>query len=150
MKTTIEINKASAVKAYNSADENGKVLLSNLLGKEHFGNIIDRMFTVKEACQEMGKDFDKLYENITDPYKIAEINIETFAEALREGIPASECLYYPWFDHWGGGFSCNDCGYVGTGSAIGSRLRVDTPEKAKHLGKCLLEDYKVYITGESI
>lgn len=143
----ISISRANALKAYNSADENGKSLLVNLFGRELLRDITDRVWTVKDACRELDIYFDRLHENVTDPYRIAQINIETFAEALREGKPASECYYAPWFSRSGGGFSYYnyDCG--STFSGVGARLRVDTPEKAKHLGKCLIEDYKVYMKG---
>ncbi|MGN7787394.1 hypothetical protein ACTJIJ_22870 [Niabella sp. 22666] len=141
---TIQLEKKNLVAAYNSGTESEKRLLETLYGKQHFGSIIDRVTTIEDACRELGIDPDDRHDDCADEYKEVERDIEIFAEALREGKPASECFYYPYFRSSGGGFSFHDCGRARVFSFVGARLRVDTPEKATHLGKCMLAQYKVY------
>lgn len=70
------------------------------------------------------------------------------AEALREGKDPKDCFYYPYFYRSGGGVSFGDYDADGGYSVVGARLRVDTPEKARHLGKVLEPQYKTYLTGQ--
>ncbi|AYD48224.1 hypothetical protein D6B99_11810 [Arachidicoccus soli] len=147
---TLQITKDSAMKAHTEANDKGKKLLENLFGKKHFvKNILERCFDLRDACIETGKDINTLFASAKDDYERAEIAIKTFAEALREGKPERECFYYPYFYNNGsGGFSFDDTNDDGTYSSVGARLRVDTAEKAAHLGKIMLEDYKTYLTGK--
>jgi len=146
---TLQIEKQNAVAAYNKGDEGSKTLLENLFGKHHFiTDILKRCTTLEDACRETGKDMQSIL-SIADPYKQAEAAIETFAEALREGEPAEECWYYPYFYRSsGGGFSFGDFGDGHDCSTVGARLRVDSAVKAKHLGNCMLSYYKTYINGK--
>jgi hypothetical protein len=52
---TITIEKDNAIKAYKEADDKGKTLLTNLLGKKHFLlKITDRIKSFEDACEELG------------------------------------------------------------------------------------------------
>lgn len=149
MMETLQIEKKNAIAAYNQGGDNEKALLVNLFGKYHFiTDVCERVQTLQDACRELGKDYDTRYGTITDPYKQAEIDIELFAEALREGKPAGGCHYYPYFIRSsGGGFSFHDYDVDSDASIVGARLRVDTGKKATHLGKTMIEAYKIMDKG---
>lgn len=145
---TIQLEKKNLIAAYNNGTSEEKKLLETLYGKQHFGSVIDRVKTVKDACQELDVEYVSIYNDCNDDYERAEKDIKLFAMALREGKPASECWYYPYFERSsGGGFSFYGYDYGGGCSRVGARLRVDTYEKATHMGKCLLNQYKTYING---
>lgn len=148
---TLTVNKQNVHEAYDEANNKGRSLLERLFGKKEFqGSIIERVNGFEDGARETGKCTLEIamINNIPDKYHRAQVRIETVAEALREGKPASECFYYPWFNVGSGGFSFFDAGYVSSCSNVGARLRVDTAEKARHLGKIMLDDYKTYITGK--
>lgn len=151
MTETVSITKANALTAIkaakNGSDVNNVVaaLFPTLYNPK---NILERVTNIQEACIELGKDYATLYGSETDPYKKAQTEIETFAEALREGKPATECFYYPWFERSSaGGFSSHHfvCGHVY--SLVGARLRVDRSDKAIHLGKCMIDQYNIMLKG---
>ncbi|WP_346236130.1 hypothetical protein ABDK00_017015 [Niabella insulamsoli] len=143
---TVELTKENAMAAYKNGSQDQKQLLATLY-PDLFGSIINRIKTVEDACKELGIDFDDLFDDCEDEIDEAEVAIKTFAKALREGKPVSECFYYPYFYTSGGGFSFYVCGLVRDCSYVGARLRVDSAEKATHMGKCLLEYYKKYLKG---
>lgn len=143
MKTTI--NRAEALKRLGVIEEEAKLLRKHLTTSD---NVMERVTNLKEACEELGRDEATIFGSETDPYKRAQIAIETFAEAMREGKSASECYYYPYFNRSSGvcfssGVYVDDLGY----STVGARLRVDTGDKAKHMGKCMLDEYNIYLQG---
>lgn len=149
MKQTLELTLERAREIYPSAaPEFKKMLEDNFGAKQLKGNIIERTKTLEDACYEIGKNISTLFDSATDEYERAEIAIKTFAEALREGKPAGECFYYPYFlRSSAGGFSYYGCGYAHVYTGVGARLRVDTADKAKHLGVCMLKYYKTYLEG---
>lgn len=149
--TILSVTADNARKAYLKADNSGKQLLDDLFPNSKWhGNVIERVTNVQEARLELGiPDSVDIYANDADEYDRAVTDILIVAKAIREGKPESECFYYPYFYlSSGGGFSfggyaCDrDCSYVG------ARLRVDTKEKAIHLGKCMLESYRIMLTGK--
>jgi hypothetical protein len=142
---TLQIDKNKALKLYPNATPEFKEMLIDTFGEKFFSrNIIERLQTFQDACEITGKSIG----DESDTYKSAEKAIEIFAEALREGKPASECFYYPYFlRSSGGGFSFGDCDYDRDTSSVGARLRVDTTEKARHLGTMMLPYYKVLLNG---
>jgi hypothetical protein len=143
---TLNVQKENAIKAYGEATKNGKTLLENLFGKKVFiGNIIERCTTVEDACKELGINYATLYDGCADDYERSEKNIKTFAKAMRQDKDESECFYYPYFYGSGGGFSYYDYAYAPTHTSVGARLRVWNSEQAVHMGKCLIEDYKIYL-----
>ncbi|WP_315823044.1 hypothetical protein [Paraflavitalea speifideaquila] len=126
------ITKENALKAYNAGCDDVKAVLSNLFGPQTFKSqiVLERVTTLEQACEELGIDFDDLFDNCEDDYEKAEVAIKTFAAALREGKPAKECFYYPYFlRSSGGGFSFYDCDCGLVLSCVGARLRVDTAKR---------------------
>lgn len=111
-------------------------------------SIIQRVNSLEDACKELNIDIATVFGNETDPVEQAEIAIKTVAKALREGKPESQCYFYPCFDQSsGGGISYDGYADAYVDPPVGVRLRVDTGEKAMHLGKCMLSFYKTYLTG---
>lgn len=146
---TLQITLDNALEAFNKGTDSDRVLLERLFpGKLKMKTIFERVTTLKEACDELGIDFEGLFDDCEDDYEKAETAIKTFAKALREGKAAKECFFYPYFYTAGGGFSLFSANYVQTSSVVGARLRVDSSEKAKHLGKCMESYYKTYLLGE--
>lgn len=111
-------------------------------------DILERVKNVADACRELNKDIDTLYDHAKDDQDRARIEIETVAEALREGKPASECFYYPYFVRSGSGFSFYDRGYDPDFSSVGARLRVPDAKTARHLGRCMAASYNIYLGGK--
>lgn len=146
---TLKMDEQTARKNYSNADPVLKQILEQSFGKDFFSQkIIDRIKTLADACNELGKDINTLFANNASEYDQAETAIKTFAEALRQGKPASECYYYPYFIRSsGGGFSFLVYATGDGFASVGARLRVDTPEKAKHLGTCMLNYYQTYLKG---
>lgn len=139
------INKTEALKRLTSLENEAKELRAIIDAPVE---ITERIKTLLDACEVTGKNYTSIV-SINDKYEQAEEAIKTFAEALREGKPASECWYYPYFNRSsGGGFSYDGCDVGGVCSCVGARLRVDTGKKARHLGECMLEYYKTYINGK--
>lgn len=141
------------INAYQKADESGKSLLVSLFGEDLKdaplpADITERVYNLETACHALGKDMGTLFGNETDEYKKAQIAIETFAEAMREGTPAKESFYYPFFRRSsGGGLSYLRCGGGNNFSDVGARLRVPDGKKAQHMGKCMLEYYRIIDNG---
>lgn len=147
---TLKLDRKTAINLYPTASAEFKKMLEETFGDKTFkGNVIDRVQTMEDAYRETGKSLAKiLIDNCPDAYKKAEAEIEIFAEALREGKPAGECCYYPYFNRSsGGGFSYVGCADGRVCSIVGARLRVDTPEKANHLGQKMIDRYKIMDKG---
>lgn len=120
--------------------------------EEHFGaaafssDIMDRVVDVESACAELRYNFATLFDECQDKYAEAELSIKIVMEALREGKPAGECFYYPYFYNGVSGFQLVGALFVNAGSVVGARFRVDSKEKALHAGKILESQYIVYLT----
>jgi hypothetical protein len=150
MSETLSILKENALKAYIDGNDSEKSLLSNLFGNHHFksSNILERVTDPRSACEELGLNYDELFIECMDEYEKAEKAIKIVAAALREGKDPKDCFYYPYFYSSGGGFSFLRVLHDIVSTFVGARLRVDTSEKAKHLGQCMLPFYKTYCKGE--
>lgn len=150
---TLQINKANALKAYNSASPEMKEILSNLFGKDILsGKITDRIKTFEDACTETDEDpNDDHFSEGTDD-EIAFKKLKVIARALNEGwVPNwnkdSEYKWYPWFYLNNPGFRFYDAYYVYAYSyaAGGSRLCFKSEELAIYAGKQFLDLYKQFI-----
>lgn len=148
---TLEIKKPNAISAYNSADDKGKKLLEDLLGKQVFQKITDRVKTYKDACEVTGDKYIDL-SAITndDEYDVAVYRIvRTIVKALNEGwVPnlfdTSEKKYYPWFSVSGSALSYDGYYYDNSCSAVGSRLCFKTSDLAKYAGTQFLTEFTNY------
>jgi hypothetical protein len=148
---TTKINKSDAIKLYKGADESGKKVLLEILGKEYFDearSILDQIGSVEDALTFLGiKESDIL---IPCPHPLLSRDIDSMnaqalailiARAINEGWEpnwddANEQKWYPFFKRTakGFGFSHAYYGYTDTSTATGSRLCFQTEAKAKHFG----------------
>jgi hypothetical protein len=148
--TFLQLTLENGQKAYKEGSEADRALLSRLFpGKLEPKPILERVTTLEEACKELDIDYEDLFDACEDDYEKAEVAIKTFVKALIEGKNPKDCFYYPYFYKSFSGFSFVASNFVyGASTAVGSRLRVDSSEKAKHLGKCMESYYKTYLLGE--
>lgn len=107
----LKISVENAKNAYNGADENGKKLLENLLGKEVFvpQDIKERVKTFEDACNVLGADhkfvceFDSISSEMGDASidLLSYLKLRIIAAAINEGwepqFTEDEYRYYPWF-----------------------------------------------------
>ena len=142
---TLKLDKKTAIQLYPNAALEFKEMLNQTFGiKTFISDVCDRVKSLEDACRETGKQ----PSTNPDTYKRAEENIEIFAEAMREGKPAGECYYYPYFYRSaGGGFSYGDCAGVYGCSSVGARLRVPNAKTATHMGKIMIEHYNIMDKG---
>ena len=143
MNDTIQISRKNAMEAYANANLEGKKLLCDLLGKDNFLKITERVKTFEDACAVLD-----MLPTIEDDYRtrdeIAYIKLKTIAKALNEGWTpdwnnTDECKYYPYFAFERGRFVYfhynNACSY------LGSRLCFKTRELAEYAGKQFMDLY---------
>lgn len=150
----LTVNKKSALKAWNEADNKGKKLLENLYGKGTFENqnVMDRIKTFEDARDETGRpgvpDFSMLPKDMRKHFE-ALYKIIVISEALNEGWKpnwddSNEYKYYPYFIMSPSSFAFNDAScddsYANAGS--GSRLRFKTRELAEYAGKLFIDIWK--------
>lgn len=141
---TLQIQKASALKAYSEADDNGKQLLRTLFGNDVVGNIMDRVKTMDDVCRELGIPPGDLVITPDSNFLAGFIgNVNSYmqllaiAKVLNEGWQpnwdgTSEYKYYPWLYMNKPGFRLSDVGCGYSGSSVGSRLCFKSSELAKY------------------
>ena len=160
MTKTIEIQKTDAEIAYKNADESGKKLLENLLGKENILplKVTERIKTFNDVLKELGivtpsKQMLLDYSG-TDPDVIsscAHLKLTLIARVLNEGwkpdwTNTNEYKYVPWFKHKSGfGLSFYAYGRWRTDSRVGSRLCFKSREVAQHVFETFKELYEDYL-----
>ncbi|WP_133228478.1 hypothetical protein [Sphingobacterium corticibacter] len=78
--------------------------------------------------------------------------LEVICQAVRQGNELGEFWYYPWFTsiHSSLGFSYCDFGYGSAGAFVGSRLCIETSEKAAYIGRQFIDIYYRYINGAKL
>lgn len=145
--TIIEVNKENALKAYKEADENGKVLLKNLFGKEILPDkITDRIKTFDDVIAEFQMNGFEVSGAIDE---VAYRKLKLIAKALNEGWTPdwddeNEYKYYPYFKMGssGVGFSGSYCDTWFAYAFVGSRLCFKNRELAEYAGKQFEDIYK--------
>lgn len=154
---TLTISKENALKAFNDAGEKDKQFLSDLFGKKVFAkNIMEKIQTLQDALDYTGEtleSFNKRTQYDADHEK-AYKELCIISLALNEGkrmdySNTKVYKYYPYFyaAGSGSGFSCGDYDCDGVDSHVGSRLCVDTSEKAAYMGKQFIKTFDRYING---
>ncbi|WP_379963950.1 hypothetical protein [Epilithonimonas sp. UC225_85] len=154
---TLEITKEAALKAHDEANDKGKALLENLLGKKVFvKDIKDRIKSFDDVLDHLEIDKDE-FKNECEGLSSDEIaykQVKLIVNALNEGwVPdwtnSSQYKYFPWFkmgSSSGSGFSYSDCADWIAVSAVGSRLCFKNRELAEYAGKQFTDIYKQYMT----
>jgi len=144
--TNLSITPIQARKAWNNADNKGKNLLEDLLGKDVFENkdirdLIKTLDDAYEATKRPVLDFSFLPDDIRDYFK-AQYDVITIAEALNEGwCPdwdnSNEPKWRPWFimDPSAFAFAGSDYAYSGALAGSGSRLHFKSEELATYAAK---------------
>jgi hypothetical protein len=136
--------KENALKAYSVFDGAVKAMLENL--PKHnvvSGNIMQRTNSFLAACKITGDNPEDARFHIGPIHLIAQNKLEVICKALCEGViltyrDCNQKKWYPWmkWDEASSGFRFGvaHCAYTTANAALGSRLQVDTEEKAKYLG----------------
>lgn len=146
MSKTITITKENALRAYNSTDDTGKELLSNLLGKEHFGKIQDRVKTFEDALSISGLKEQDVLNSSMNKADIAEAKLKLIIKVLNEE-KAGNPLYYPYF--CGGSWVVRCCRYYdGAFVPVSQAFRLYTSELAVYVGEQFKDLYKIYMGYE--
>jgi hypothetical protein len=156
---TLQIEKSSAVEAFQQADEKGKQLLKKLFGDQISTKITDRVKTFEDACIVLEIDpADVLHSAHSDFLKphIDSVNayckIIVISKALNEGwIPdwndEDQYKYYPWFYfHSPSGFRLNGVYYHYSYSGVGSRLCFKSRELAEYAATQFQNIYEQFFT----
>ena len=157
MKKNLMIEETEALNLYKIASPEFKQMLISTFGEKFFyKNIIDRIKSYDDACEELGID-PVIDENIEKfgltIDEIAYIKLKTIIKSLNEGwIPdwtnSNEYKYYCWFDmsaSSGFGFSASDYDYSFSYSVVGSRLCFKNRGLAEYAGKQFKKLYKDFI-----
>jgi hypothetical protein len=81
--------------------------------------------------------------------ELADKELAVIAKAVRQGNELGDYWYYPWFNsaRSASGFSFYVCDVARGSSCVGSRLCVETSEKATYMGKQFLSIYNRSING---
>lgn len=160
MSKTLTINEKQAKQLYPGADEVLKLWLEKAFGKEFFiRNVIGRVRSFEEICEEMGKDpNDELpyIKPCTNRQRFlnAAVKLDIISEYLLDGVildwtNSSQYKWYPWFDNYkpGAGFRFlgSVCAWPNTLADGGARLCVDTEEKAIFFGKNYLDIWNDFL-----
>lgn len=157
--TTIKIKQENALTAWESADEQGKKLLQNLMPQVEFKpiDIKDRVKTIEDAIAIVkpgANTLTLLAYNGVDPVMIgaqAAAQLFIIAEALNDGWQAnwedsSQKKYYPWFQHKSGsGLSYGDDYYVSSGTDVSSRLCYKSSDLAVYAAKQFQNIYQKFL-----
>jgi hypothetical protein len=156
---TLQISKANALTAYESATQKQKKLLSDLFGKNVFQkSAIERIKSYEDACEDQNitpltiDAFSVLPEqdrkHAFSSHKLTVIN-----RALNEGwapnwADSDEYKYYAYFVYSGSGsgfsFGGYSCDY--TNSHVGSRLVFKSRELAEYAGKQFTSIFNDYLS----
>jgi hypothetical protein len=156
---TLQIEKANAVKAYNSATKLQKQLLENIFGTSTFkksGPITDRIKTFADACEESGIDLQAFNLSCAglSADEVAYRKLKIIRQVLNEGwtpdwANSNEYKYFPWFTMGGkGGVGFSNSLYVNwySGTIAGSRLCFKSSALAIYAGTQFLDIYKDFMT----
>ena len=156
----LEVTQSNAMKAYNSANTNGKKLLADLFGAEVFNQkITDRVKLFEDACELLGIDPTKVCTGKPDDVLVYDSKSITayrkliiIARALNEGWTpdwndTNQYKWYPYFKFKAGfGFSRTYCAYWLSHTTVGSRLCFKSEELAQYAGKQFEAIYQEFLT----
>jgi hypothetical protein len=158
-KMEIKIEKVNAVKAYQSADDAGKKLLTNLLGAYNLlDGIMERVKSYEDACAVLGIQQHSFLISTDDPFGdnaacVALQKLTIISRALNEGWTpdwsnSSQYKYYPYFKANPAGSGLSFHGYDGwlTDTNVGSRLCFKSAELARYAGEQFIDLYNDFLT----
>lgn len=150
MSTTLPIKQENAIKAYNSADTQGKALLTNLFGKDVLPpkNIMERIQSFEDIIEISGVDPHSMVQRTDETldewaYRQAKLIAQVYnGDIVLDPGNASQYKYYPWHkivkddSHVSGfGLSFGGCVRWGSISDVGVRLCFANSDHAVDAGK---------------
>ena len=145
---TVQITEAAAIQAHKAANQEGKNLLENLIGKQLFNQkITDRVKTFEDACAITGDDPGEARFTAYEPDVNAYNKLRVIVKALNEGWTpdwnnSNERKWRPWFYLDNPGFRFDDSRYGNSTSTVGSRLCLKSEELCNYAAKQFLPLYK--------
>ena len=153
----IKIETGNAIKAYNQAAPDLKVILATLLGEGVVNQkITDRVKTYEDACRVLEVDPDDM--PFEEPRNGDDVSVNAYqmliriVRALNEGWTPdwsdnTTAKYYPWFEHKSGfGLSYYGYDYASTCAGVGSRLVFKSRELAEYAGKQFQDIYIQFLS----
>jgi hypothetical protein len=152
---TLKLEKSTAIKIFKKASEEIREILISSFGPECFtGKITDRIKTYDDAWKEADDATRKDCEIFpTDTGDVAAYKkLKLISRVINQGwIPNwDNSDQYKWFPYFklssGVSFSASYYSYANTGADVGSRLCLETKEKATYAGKQFTEIYKDFLT----
>lgn len=154
LKLTLE----RAQEAYSKANAEGKKLLEDLYGKEHFQSIFDRVNGYAGACAVLGRtpmrlaQFEAFFPTKEQAKRqYARHKIATGVEAISEGWLAdfeneNQRKFYNWMYNKNNGLRLYGY-YSYYDSGTGADLCLETSEKRDHIGEVFKSEYAQYLFG---
>lgn len=157
---TLQITKANAVKAHNSADPNVKKLLEELFGPENFKqedtrSIMERVQSFDDILSISGKTMADIAKDGDTPDEVAYKQAKLIAEVYNEGTvldvgDTDQYKYFPWHKvvKTNSGFALSYYSYGAwtTDSTVGVRLCFKSSELAVDAGKKFIDIYTILKT----
>jgi hypothetical protein len=117
------------------------------------GKIIDRIKTFEDACNELNMNPYIQFFASDSSDEVAYKKLKIIIQAINEGWKpnwndSNERKWYPYFTARpsGFGFSNSTYDYWHTGTHCGSRLCIETKEKAEYIGKQFEDIYNEFLT----
>ncbi|GGC14579.1 hypothetical protein [Dyadobacter sediminis] len=150
----LKISRDNAIRAFKSADQNGKLLLEALFGQEVLDEkLTERIKTYEDACVLTSIKPLSVLDFLFLPEKdqessLAHHQLTVIAKCLNDGWEPdwhdnTQHKYYPHFI-WGEsrlGFMYYNCGWTTCYTAIHSRFVFKSHELAEYAGKQFLSIY---------
>lgn len=151
MSVTIPIHQTKAIAAFNNADENGKKLLTDLLGKENLvpKNIRDLVSDFNDILRLANCTMGSLINPNDTPDEIAYKQAKLISLVYNNGdvldpMNTKQNKYFPWHEidpKSGSGLLYYDCVYWFSDSIVGVRLCFVRREDAIDAGKKFIDIY---------
>ena len=151
----LQVNKEDLRNEYAAADDKTKSSLVKLFGKGAFENdIMEIVFSMETALAYNGVKLEDFLERTKDmdPFDWSNACRKEFAYAMNQHVhlTTEDDWFYPYYRRSGSGFSYLGWSgsYTSTYADVGSRLCVNTSDKAIHMDKCIGHIIKVGLIGE--
>ena len=148
---TLKIEKSEAKKIFKEGPEWLKKILTSIFGKEIFSEkITDRIKTFEDACNELCIDPEKVFNDSDSVDDKAYKKLKVIVMAINEGWEPdfndmNQRKWFPYFTRSSGfGFSTSDYYFALSYSLVGSRLYLETEEKAIYVANQFLNIYEEY------
>lgn len=154
---TLQVFKENAIKAFKSADEKGKKLLSALFGENVlYENIMDRVKEFSDACEVKGiSSTVPAFTEIVDPALRRKTQLfymcSIIEEVLNEGWKpnyknSNERKWWVWVEWKDTGFGFSAAPYAATYSIVGSRFCFKDEKTAIYFCKQFINLHNEFLT----